>query len=573
MRDSVTAHYVKTDINTEHEINLEAKSITDHLDISDRVEPIAHKNAYILLKDHKEGFPNTIKTRLINPAKSNIGKISQQILQDINKVIRNELSLQQWRSTKDTLDWFKNLKNKTRLKFIQLDIIDFYPSITGDLFNKAIEFASEIVPITKETKQILYNARKSILFHNDSTWKKTTGLFDVTMGSYDGCELCELVGLYILHKMRQKFPEIDFGLYRDDGLGAIKRTPKTKLEQLKKALFKMFKEEIGLSITLETDLVVVNFLDVTFDLHGDKHYPYRKPNDFPSYIHKQSSHPPHVSKQLPIGISKRLSEISSEKESFDAFKKDYQQALYKSGHHTTLKYNPPEPNIEPRVKKQRKRSIIWFTPPYSAALKTQFGKQFLNLIDKNFPVNNPLHKILNRKTIKLSYSCTPNMQAIIQGHNKKILSTEKPTITARCNCQVKSSCPVPGECCRPNVVYHATVNHDDGKTAEYIGCTEPKFKERFANHKKSFRHSTYKSETTLSKYVWDNGLNPTPNVNWKFIKNCSVYKTGNKSCDLCLSEKFYIIKSLHKKNIINKRTDIGNKCPHKRKAMLKTGII
>ena len=29
--------------------------------------------------------------------------------------------------------------------------------------------------------------------------------FDVTMGSYDGCELCELVGLYILHKMRQKW--------------------------------------------------------------------------------------------------------------------------------------------------------------------------------------------------------------------------------------------------------------------------------------------------------------------------------------------------------------------------------
>ena len=165
------------------------------------------------------------------------------------------------------------------------------------------------------------------------------------------------------------------------------------------------------------------------------------------------------------------------------------------------------------------------------------------------------------------------MQTIIQGHNKNILSTEKPTTEARCNCQVKSSCPVPGECCRPSVVYHATVNHDDGKTAEYIGCTEPKFKERYGNHKKSFRHADYKSETTLSKYVWDNDLNPTPNVTWKFLKNCSVYNTGNKSCDLCLSEKFYIIKNLHKKNIINKRTDIGNKCPHKRKCMFKRAVI
>ena len=49
------------------------------------------------------------------------------------------------------------------------------------------------------------------------------------MGSYDGCELCELVGLYIIHKMKLKFPEIDFGLYRDDSLGAIKLTPKQNL--------------------------------------------------------------------------------------------------------------------------------------------------------------------------------------------------------------------------------------------------------------------------------------------------------------------------------------------------------
>ena len=120
-----------------------------------------------------------------------------------------------------------------------------------------------------------------------------------------------------------------------------------------------------------------------------------------------------------------------------------------------------------------------------------------------------------------------------------------------------------GECCEPNVVYHATLNHEDGRTAEYIGCTEPEFKLRFGNHKKSFRHAAYKSETTLSKYVWNSGSNPSPNIKWKFLKKCSVYQTGNKSCDLCLSEKFFIIKNLHKKTLINKRTDIGNKCLHK----------
>ena len=234
MRDNVTSKYEKASGDTEFKINSKAKSITEKLDISDRVEPIAHKNAYLTVKDHKDNFPNNVKCRLINPAKSNVGKISKQILQQINDKLRTELKLQQWRSTNDTLNWFKALENKTRRKFIQLDIVDFYPSISQNLFDAAIEFAKNTVPITTQTIDILQHARQTILFHSDATWKKTTGLFDVSMGSYDGCEVCELVGLYIIDTLKQKHPEIDFGLYRDDGLGTLKRTPKTKLEKLKK---------------------------------------------------------------------------------------------------------------------------------------------------------------------------------------------------------------------------------------------------------------------------------------------------------------------------------------------------
>ena len=157
----------------------------------------------------------------------------------------------------------------------------------------------------------------------------------------------------------------------------------------------------------------------------------------------------------------------------------------------------------------------------------------------------------------------------MQTHNRKVLLGKKLDDNARCNCQKKLSCPVTGECCRTKVVYHATVKHDNGSNAEYIGSTEPSFKLRYANHKKSFRLADYKSETTLSKYVWEQSLNPTPNVSWKFIQKCDVYDVGRKSCDLCLSEKFHIIKNLHQTSLINKRTDIGNKCPHKRKKTLK----
>ena len=565
MRDNVTSHYVKTTVKTEDEINSKAKNITERLEISDRIEPIAHKNAYITIKDHKEDFPNSIKCRLINPAKSNVGKISQQLLQKINEEIRCELKLNQWRSTTDTLNWFKDIKQKTRLKFIQLDIVGFYPSITEGLFNSAINFAAEICPISTQTKEILYNARQSILFHDDTVWKKTTGLFDVTMGSYDGCELCELVGLYIIHCMNKRFPEIDFGLYRDDGLGTIKRTPKRKQEQMKKGIHAMFKE-IGLSITCDTDLTVVNFLDVTLDLHGDIYKPYRKPNDNPVYIHKESNHPPHVAKQLPISVNKRLNTISCDKTSFDNFKGDYEKALCKSGLYSKLTFEPKRHNIESsRTKKQRKRNVIWFTPPYCASLKTNLGKEFLKLIDKNFPINNPLHAILNRKTVKMSYSCTENMQTLMQNHNRKVLNKNenKQQKVSRCSCRNAVNCPVPGECATENVIYQATVTHDN-KTAEYIGSTAPDFKLRYGNHTKSFKFDKYKNDTTLSAYVWDNALNPNPTIKWKFLRKCKQYAPGQKACDLCLSEKHFILTSLHQTNNLNKRTDLGNKCPHKK---------
>ena len=64
------------------------------------------------------------------------------------------------------------------------------------------------------------------MFFKGEPWNKTNGqLFDVTMGSYDGAEVCELVGLYLLQMLRDLVPSIDFGLYRDDGLGTYSNAP------------------------------------------------------------------------------------------------------------------------------------------------------------------------------------------------------------------------------------------------------------------------------------------------------------------------------------------------------------
>ena len=53
--------------------------------------------------------------------------------------------------------------------------------------------------------------------------------FDVSMGSYDGAKTCELVELYMLHRLDQRFNNNKhIGLYGDDGLVAFRNIEKNE---------------------------------------------------------------------------------------------------------------------------------------------------------------------------------------------------------------------------------------------------------------------------------------------------------------------------------------------------------
>ena len=73
-------------------------------------------------------------------------------------------------------------------------------------------------------------------------WKKGGYLFDVAMGTYDGAELCKLVGTFLLEKNSAICNEVDIGLYMDDGLAVFRNKSGTKLEKIKKQLQRLFKE-------------------------------------------------------------------------------------------------------------------------------------------------------------------------------------------------------------------------------------------------------------------------------------------------------------------------------------------
>ena len=108
-------------------------------------------------------------------------------------------------------------------------------------------------------------------------------------------------------------------------------------ERKQKELIRLFKQD-NLSITIETNIRTVNFLETTFNIMNNTYKPYRKPNDEPLYINKHSNHPPSVLRQLPKSISKRISEISSSQEIFKQSVPIYEKALKDSGFNEKLLY-------------------------------------------------------------------------------------------------------------------------------------------------------------------------------------------------------------------------------------------
>ena len=189
-------------------INLKSWSIT-----------LLWSTAFITLKDHKKNFRSKPSCRLINPYKNEIGKISKIVLEKINKKLLKELDSNQWKNTDDVICWFRNIPSKSECKFIQLDIKEFYPSITEKSLNNAITFAKDYIWISKEDIRIIKHCRKSLLFYRKEAWKKkdTDTTFNVTMGSYDGAELCEIIGIYIQSLLINILSNDNMGLYRDDG--------------------------------------------------------------------------------------------------------------------------------------------------------------------------------------------------------------------------------------------------------------------------------------------------------------------------------------------------------------------
>ena len=129
---------------------------------------------------------------------------------------------------------------------MQFGIEEFYPSISKELFLKAVTYAKTLVNISDEEINIIMHSRKSLLFSNTYIWinKNEDTDLDMTMGSFDGAELCELVGLYILYILDEKYGKSRIGLYRNDGLACFGYTSGPQADRIRKDFIKIFKEDL-----------------------------------------------------------------------------------------------------------------------------------------------------------------------------------------------------------------------------------------------------------------------------------------------------------------------------------------
>ena len=305
VQKEVNQEYKKETFKNIQKINTAHKAIVNDLYLQDRVFRTTERECFISFKDHKGDFSNNPKSRLLNPMKPEVGRISHLLLKDIVEIVREKTKLSQWKNVYSCIEWFKKLNHKSSSSFIVFDIVSFYPSISEELLNAALDWAQQYTKISKKDRNTIIQSRRSLLYFDNSYWtKKKNSNFDVPMGSYDGAEICDICGLFLLAELDKLNLKAKFGSYKDDGLGVSDSTPRG-IELIKKKICETYRRH-GLQVTIEANKKCVQFLDAEFNLSDSTYKPYLKQGDTPIYVHAQSNHPPGIIKNIPKSIEELL---------------------------------------------------------------------------------------------------------------------------------------------------------------------------------------------------------------------------------------------------------------------------
>ena len=158
------------------------------------------------------------------------------------------------------------------------------------------------------------------------------------------------------------------------------------------------------------------------------------------------------------------------------------------------------------------------------------GQKFLRLIFKHFPKKSRLQKIFNKNTVKVSYSCMPNLASIIKAHNNVVLKDNGTSLQKPCNCWKKDLCPLNSERQSNNIIYNAEIeNTSRNETKVYIGLTEHPFKQIYSDH----MHEKYGNSTEQSKYIWQlKKAGKKFKIAWSIDRRAQAYSNITNQCNL-----------------------------------------
>ena len=558
-------------------INEKIEKFGEIYNVVDRIRYVKKQDVFLTLKDHKDDFERTEPCRLINPTKSDLGTISKTILDKVLKDVRSifKPKLGQFKNTNEAIEWFRTLQDCERKAFLTYDICDFYPSISEPILTKALLWAKEHVKsgiLNQNNIDLILAARISILAYKGDIWVKKTGEFDVTMGSSDGAEVSELVGLYLLYELGLQgiIPRGTYGLYRDDGIVALTTSSGRRQEHIRQDLRKFFNNR-GFKIDISPARPFVDYLDVR--MHIDKtHEIYYKPNNDTTYVNIQSNHPNSILKNFKNNTENRLSTLCSNRQLFERHAQRYKDILSKSGHPSDISFKSHNQPENRKTRKRKNRTVSWFNPPFNLDVKSNLGHQFFDLIGVHFGKSGPL-KFLNKHTVKLSYSTMGNVKSIYSSHNKKVLSNEAKTSgTCKCNSQYAGEpriCTIPTLCNETNVVYKAKVTETArNKKSVYFGLTMNPLKTRVNQHLTSFKKRSNKTATTIANCIHDiEDRGAAYEIDWS-VERRTKHWNGGASCNLCLAEKSSILFS-QDRNVLNQRKELFSKCPHQKKFQIR----
>ena len=206
----------------------------------------------------------------------------------------------------------------------------------------------------------------------------------------------------------------------------------------------------------------------------------------------------------------------------------------------------------------------------NATVGTNIGKEFLKLIDECFPPSHPLHKIFNRKNVKVSYSGTPNIEKIIASKNSKVLKTPEPE-KRTCSCPKNKECPLDGKCLSSEIIYQATVHLPNAETKTYIGLSSTEFKKRLGVHRQTFNDPEV-SQTSLSNFIHELktrsiDIDIDTDITWKLMDRGKTYSPVHGVCQLCTREAYHII-FYPRFAELNARSEIFSACRHKKSKLL-----